>query len=62
MKENRKDFKKSSKETVRLIKTLHNEGMNVSQIGRLLKMHRTTVMYWLKKLTGKKPKGGACGK
>ena len=62
MKKRRNSFKKSSKETVRLIKTLYKEGMNASKIGRYLKVHRTTVLYWVKKLKDKKPKKNRCGK
>jgi len=52
----KKAFKKSTKETVKIIRVLYKEGMNVSEIGRLLKIHRTTVLYWVKKIKGKKPK------
>ena len=53
---NRKGFQKSSKETVRIMRILYKEGMSVSKIGRLLKIHRTSVLYWVRKIKGKKPK------
>ncbi len=62
MHEKRKGFKKSSKETVRLMRVLYKQGMNVSEIGLYLNIHRTTVLYWLKKIDGKSPKRGNCGK
>ena len=58
---NKKSFNKSTKETVRLIRTLYRGGMNVSEIGAYLNIHRTTVLYWVKKIKGKKPKNGNDG-
>ena len=52
----KKAFKKSTKETVKIIRVLYKEGMNVSEIGAYLNIHRTTVLYWVKKINGKKPK------
>jgi len=55
MNKKRRAFKKSSKETVRLMKVLYKSGMNVSEIGRHLGIHRTSVMYWLGRIKKKKP-------
>jgi len=52
----RKAFTKSTKKTVGLIRTLYKGGMNVSEIGAYLNIHRTTVLYWVKGISGKKPK------
>lgn len=37
------------------MKVLYKSGMNVSEIGRHLGIHRTSVMYWLGRIKKKKP-------
>ena len=45
----RKKYKKSTKEEVEQMRRLYQEGFSLNAIGKRLKKHHTTILYWLKK-------------
>ncbi len=48
-------FRKTTIHKYNLIKMLYNQYKSCAVVGRILKLHRTTIMYWLGK-TKKSPK------